>query len=338
MRAAVPVGRLREVWESGPGRAGDPRGVSRVRATQIGGLDQVIVTTEFERSAWDVQITFRPDGRVAGLFVRPGVAAAAAPTDVTGPAAVHGAAIVATFVLVALFWYALRRRFAIPGRLYFFGAVIFIASQVAHVPFNAIVLPSVTRGGGDLVTTAVALGLSAAAFEELARYLAFRFWLRTDRGWTSALGLGAGHGGIEAILLAAIAGISLIAAILGRVMPSAPAALVDTSALYWSRPAALALALPVERAFALALHLSLAALVMRSVDLGDIRYLAAAVAWHALVDASAYYLLITSGVVATEAAVAVFAAISLAVVWGLRPAPQPALPAAPSPIEPGTTF
>src|SRR5438552_15561501 len=50
MRAAVPVERMREVWESGPGRSGDPRGIARVRATQVGGLDQVIVTTEFERA------------------------------------------------------------------------------------------------------------------------------------------------------------------------------------------------------------------------------------------------------------------------------------------------
>lgn len=321
VRAGISVDRLKQVWESGPGRAGAFRAVSRIRPTTTAGLDQVTLTLDFERAVYDVQITFRPDGSIAGLFVRPGIAGSAAgpPADITGSALVHAAAILASLALVAALWIGLHRRFATGPRLYFFGAVIFVASQVGHLPFNALVLQPVLSRGGDLIASAAALGLSAGLFEEIARYLAFRFWLRRDRGWVEAVGLGAGHGGIEAVLLALLAGVALAVAVLGRALPDAPAVLVDQSTLYWSRPAGLAVALPVERLSALALHLVLAVLVMRSVERGDVRYLLAAIGWHAVVDASVYYLLVTAGAVVAEAVAALFGSVSIALVIVTRP-------------------
>ncbi len=76
-------------------------------------------------------------------------------------------------IVVAIF---IRRRTGAPWRLFFIGAVTFIASQVLHIPFNAVVLRSGllstdTTVWSSLIIYAVFLGLSAGVFEETARYL-----------------------------------------------------------------------------------------------------------------------------------------------------------------------
>ena len=77
------------------------------------------------------------------------------------------------------------------------GAATFVLSQVGHIPFNLVVqqaglLPDVSNGVGNLVITAVFLGLSAGVFEEGARTLTYRFWAKEARTWKTGLMLGAG--------------------------------------------------------------------------------------------------------------------------------------------------
>ena len=101
------------------------------------------------------------------------------------------------------------RRWKQPWGLFGIGAVTFVLSQAAHIPFNSFVLSAFfTRMGwtdptsvGTLIGVAASLGLSAGVFEEGARLLMFRFWARKARRWEEALMIGAGHGGIEAVLL-----------------------------------------------------------------------------------------------------------------------------------------
>ena len=63
-----------------------------------------------------------------------------------------------------------------------------------------------------MAVVAVFYGLSAGLFEEIARYLTYRFWLKDSQNWKSGLMFGAGHGGIEAMILGALALLSLIQA------------------------------------------------------------------------------------------------------------------------------
>ena len=56
----------------------------------------------------------------------------------------------------------------------------------------------------QLVTIALAFGLSAGIFEEVARYLVYLFWIKQTCKWGQAMMFATGHGGIEAVLLGVV--------------------------------------------------------------------------------------------------------------------------------------
>jgi uncharacterized membrane protein YhfC len=218
-------------------------------------------------------------------------------------------------------------------RIYGVGVVAFVASQVLHIPFNAFILaPLLENLGLSLVQTELALiaiclayGLSAGVFEEGARYLVYRFWLRKERSWREGLMFGLGHGGIEAILLGALAAYALMQAFtlrgvdLSTVVPaeqmSEAAAQLEA---YWSLPWYAALLGALERVFALAIQISLAVLVLQAFRRRQVRWGIAAVLWHTWIDAVAVYGVQSWGIYITEGLMAVAAILSLAIIFRLR--------------------
>lgn len=244
----------------------------------------------------------------------------------------------------------LARRLGQRWRLYLAGAVTFIASQALHLPFNfALLNPRLEFGQGELtagvILSAALLGISAGVFEETARYLVLRFWRREARSWRQALMFGAGHGGVEAILLGIIVLLTLMQMIayrgadLSTIVPAEQLELAQQQVeAYWAGPHALALLGAMERAFALCLHLSATVMVMRGITHDNRWWLAAAIGWHALIDASAVLSLPLLGPVATDAIVGVLALISVWIVLRLREEQPQAqeidVDAAPPPSEP----
>lgn len=73
-----------------------------------------------------------------------------------------------------------------------------------------------------------------------------------------------------------------------------------------------------ERVFALALHVSLSVMVMRAFTHDNRRWLMAAIAWHTLGNAVAVVAITQVGALATEAIIAISAAISLAIIFRLK--------------------
>jgi len=227
----------------------------------------------------------------------------------------------------------LARRTGQRWRLFLVGAVLFIGSQVLHIPFNSVVLNPILEqlGFGDgifgsgLVIGALLLGLSAGLFEELTRWVGLRFWIKEARSWSSALMYGAGWGGAEAILLGLLVLWVLVQALLFQegslqsLIPPEQLALVEAQfAAYWDTPLYLNLLGAAERAFALVLQISLSVMVMRSFTHNNRIWLVAAITWHTLVDAVAVVAITQIGAVATEAIVAVMALISLVIILRLK--------------------
>ncbi|MGD2079052.1 MAG: YhfC family glutamic-type intramembrane protease, partial [Chloroflexota bacterium] len=111
-------------------------------------------------------------------------------------------------------WFIARRR-SVSWRLFAIGAATFILAQIVHIPFNYWVLNqwlaelSFSSQWTQLIVTAVFLGLSAGFFEEGTRYLAYRFWAKDARTWGSGLMMGAGHGGVESILLGIVGALNI---------------------------------------------------------------------------------------------------------------------------------
>ena len=103
------------------------------------------------------------------------------------------------------------------------GMAAFILSQIGHIPFNRFVLiPGLDRlgievtaqGNWKLIILGLALGLSAGIFEEITRYLVFRFWLYKNPHSLLPVKYGVGHGGIEAFVLGILALVALIQVII----------------------------------------------------------------------------------------------------------------------------
>ena len=247
----------------------------------------------------------------------------------------------------------LARRWRLSWGLFGIGAATFVASQVAHIPFNGLVLnrplgalgfPDSAPTGG-LIGASVLLGLSAGVFEEGARYLMYRFWAKKARNWEQALMIGAGHGGIEAVLLGLLAGYALLQALALRGVDLAtvvPADQLEVASqqleAYWATPWYGVLLGAVERLFALCLHLSLSVLVLQCFTRRKWFWLPLAIGWHALLDAVAVAAGVRLGAYWAEALVGLMAIISLAIVFRLRqPAaaePPQAAPASPQVLQP----
>ncbi len=248
----------------------------------------------------------------------------------------NGMLMIAMPIALGIF---LARQIGQRRKLFLVGAVLFVASQVLHIPFNLIVLNPILEQigfgqggfGAALLLGALLLGLSAGLFEEITRWLGLRYWIKEARSWSSSLMYGAGWGGMEAILvgLAVLWGLTQALlweqGLLQSLIPADQLALVDEQfAAYWDTPLFFNLLGAAERSFALMLHLSLSVMVMRVFTHSNRLWLVAAIAWHALVDAVAVVAITQISVVATEAIVAVMGGISLAIIFYLKesdPAP-----------------
>jgi uncharacterized membrane protein YhfC len=213
--------------------------------------------------------------------------------------------------------------------LFAIGAATFILSQVVHLPFNWLIVQQLKWiDPENLVVLALFLGLSAGVFEETARYLTYRFWAKDARSWGKGLMLGIGHGGIEAILLGVIGLINFIillglkngyfAGILAAV-PEDQLYLVDAQInTLFSVPASMALLGATERLFALMLHLSASLLVLQVFMRGQLRWLGAAIVWHATINAVAVYLISIGGAVETEIVLGLLSFISVGLIFWLH--------------------
>ncbi|MFC1996255.1 YhfC family intramembrane metalloprotease [Chloroflexota bacterium] len=243
----------------------------------------------------------------------------------------------------------LYRKLGAEWRLFGVGAVTFVASQVFHIPFNMLVLdPLMERLGLDpnisiqLAVIALLLGLSAGVFEEVARYIAYRFWLKKecDRTWSSALMFGAGHGGIEAIILGVLVTYGFIQlfalkdANLEALIPldqlEVTRAQVD---LFWSAPWYATILGAVERAATLCFHLSATVLVLQVFRRGSIFWLLLAIGWHAAIDAMAVFASQTWSIYFTEALIVGAGLLALLIIFALREMPAKPDDETPTKIE-----
>lgn len=230
----------------------------------------------------------------------------------------------------------LSRRLNVRWSLFAIGGVTFVLSQVGHVPFNWLILQRLQWVDADnLLLYATFLGLSAGSFEGVARYLTLRFWAKKARSWRTGMMVGAGHGGLEAILIGVIGLINFVllfglregyfAGILATV-PTDQLHLVDQQieALFGLPPAEAVMG-ALERFFAILLHLSATLLVLQVLVRKQLRWLAAGILWHALIDGVLVYVVVMQGAIVAETVLGIMSGVSLAIIFWLRQ-PEPVVP------------
>jgi uncharacterized membrane protein YhfC len=237
----------------------------------------------------------------------------------------------------------LTEKFHLGWRLWLIGAATFILSQVFHIPFNTWVLnpillrlqPALQGNLGKLVI-ALLLGLSAGVFEETARYAMYRWWAKDARSWHKGILAGAGHGGIEAIilgLLVLLAYLNLMAyrnvdlSKLNLTLDQLSIARQQIQA-YWNAPWFATLLGAVERAFTIPFHIAASVMVLqvftRRPGRQQIGWLGLAILYHTLMDGSIVYVAGRWGGFAAEAVLAATVVLDLLIIFGLRqPEPEP---------------
>ncbi len=238
--------------------------------------------------------------------------------------------------------FLLAQRFGLPWALYGAGILTFIASQVVHIPFNAYLLnpllariaPNPQPNSFGLAIWGLLLGLSAGLFEETARYLALRFWRKDVTSWGKSLMFGAGHGGIEAILVGVVAFVGFLQLFYYRQMDSEALrslaegpqleALQAVIGTYWSYDWYEHLWGALERFSVLPIHLSATVMVYRGVRRRKIGWYLAAVAWHTLVDFFAVFASQSWGIPATEGILLLLGLLSWGMVFLLKDLREPA--------------
>lgn len=228
-------------------------------------------------------------------------------------------------LLPVVLWVYFTRKFALSWKLVLAGGLTFIASQILHIPL-VLAMGSFLKSV-SLLVNAIILGLLAGIFEETARYILFKFIIKKSRSWKEGVLVGLGHGGTEAMILGIFAALAFVNMIIYQnidlsTVPSIPADQLELAkqqvAAYWSAPWYMALMGFVERIFAIALHVSLSVMVLYAIVYGKPIWFWLALLWHALVDAVAVYVGQEVGILAVEGIVAVFAIISLWIVFKTR--------------------
>ncbi|AVP48030.1 YhfC family glutamic-type intramembrane protease [Bacillus cereus] len=197
--------------------------------------------------------------------------------------------------LVALLYAFWKKRY-FP---YMLGVLAFVVSQILiRIPILNYLNGTSTDFQMFSVTQPVLfvllLSLSAGIFEEIARFIAMRYFMK-QRDWQSGFLFGAGHGGIEAVL---IVGIPVISLLLSQTV------IQNGDSYYFGG---------IERIFATVLHIGLSFIVLQAVVQKKFRYIVFAILIHGAVNTLAgiipQYVPGTNGIVAVEVAIAISAVL-----------------------------
>ncbi|MGG4000587.1 YhfC family intramembrane metalloprotease [Anoxybacillus kestanbolensis] len=203
------------------------------------------------------------------------------------------------------------------------GLLIFVLfSQVLEKMLHFLVIdPSGTSlKGTSSVWAFVAYGaLAAGVFEEMGRYVGFRFMLKNNRTYGDGLSFGLGHGGIEAVLIGGVSAINMM--ILShlvqtgqfeQIASSLPATQVEMLKTMLNQPDWMYVLGGIERIFAIAIHVALSLLVLYGVRNGQFRYVMYAILMHAFIDVvpALYQVKVISNIWAVESILALIAIAS----------------------------
>ncbi|MFC8056496.1 YhfC family glutamic-type intramembrane protease [Bacillus cereus] len=197
--------------------------------------------------------------------------------------------------LVALLYAFWKKRY-IP---YMLGVLAFVISQILiRIPILNYVNGTSTDFQMFSVTQPVLfvllLSLSAGIFEEIARFIAMRYFMK-QRDWQSGFLFGAGHGGIEAVLIVGIPVISLL---------FSQTVIQNGDSYYFGG---------IERIFAMVLHIGLSLIVLQAVIQKKFRYVVYAILIHGTANALAgiisLYVPGKSGIIMSEVSIAICALV-----------------------------
>jgi len=184
-------------------------------------------------------------------------------------------------IIPLIIGFYLTRRLGTSWKTWFVGALMFIVSLI-RIPLNTFVSQLVLSSPNSPITFSLLVlipSLTAGLFEETARYVGFRYLIKDDT-YEKGLMYGAGHGGIESIL---IVGVSVLS--VGVILFTSPEVLPPGQLeAILATPAYLPLVGLYERLMVMIIQIGLSIMVLESVRRKDARHLLAAIGIHALLN------------------------------------------------------
>ncbi|HWQ14052.1 MAG TPA: YhfC family glutamic-type intramembrane protease [Roseiflexaceae bacterium] len=227
-----------------------------------------------------------------------------------------------------------RRRLGVGWRVFGYGALIFFLFQiVSRVPavmaLQAVLAPQLQGSRPLLFGWLAALSISAGLFEEVGRYVGYRWLLRGEKTWATGVMYGLGHGGIESMLLVAgMALLSLANLVALSNMDLAALPLSEAQRAQLEAQLAAVRALPGwtpllgawERLWALPFHVAMSVVVLQVFRRGGLGWLWLAIGAHALLNFAAVALPLALGLQGIQALLlpeAIVAAAGVASLWAI---------------------
>jgi len=242
--------------------------------------------------------------------------------------------VILPVVLAVVLW----RRFKVKWIPFVMGVVCWFVAYIIRSPINtygSVWIYNNLTGGALLYMSYAFPCLTAGLFEEGARWVAFRFFVK-DHRLENGLMYGAGHGGIESILLV---GVSVLSTAISAYMYPQMYTTAQLAAIA-ATPEWVAFIALWERIATITFHVAMSVLVLESFKPGQGYYLGVAMGAHFFLNFTALYAL-QYGIVASEAVVTVWGAVGLYYLWttwksykaatAAPPVEAPATPATPTP-------
>jgi uncharacterized membrane protein YhfC len=225
--------------------------------------------------------------------------------------------------VVAIIYLARKKTFS--WKAFGIGILVFIVFALILEPIlHRFMIDPETKTlkwSSNLYLFALYGGLAAGVFEEMGRFLAFKFMLKKERSYTDGLSFGLGHGGIEALLIGALSAVNaLVLAIIlnagmfdeviGSTIPADQATLLKSQIIdtgFW-----MYILGGIERIFAVILQIAFSLIVLLGVARKKFRYVIAAIGLHAFVDffAVLYQVNIIPNIFIIEGIVMVFSIVA----------------------------
>lgn len=225
----------------------------------------------------------------------------------------------------------IRKKYKAKISSFFIGCGTFVFFAMILEQFLHMV---VLRGLGDISSAimeniwlyALYGGLAAGIFEETGRFVVMKYMMKKSLSRENALMYGAGHGGVEAIL---IVGVTYVSNLILSVMINAGSMdamftgelggqLLTTLTPLATTPTYHFLVGGIERLLAMTLHIALSILVYYAVSAGKTVYYIMAIAIHALTNFTVVVIASYTGILVSElvCALCVGGAVLLALrVW-----------------------
>lgn len=228
-----------------------------------------------------------------------------------------------------------RKRLPALWSSWLWGGGAWIASQLLRMPLLiglTLLFQRVSPSPADVDpnqvfwVNLVILAGTSGPFEELARYFILKRAARKTRGWREAIMFGAGHGGVEAMLLIGFGALQSIVLLLTAdtvlaqraAIPAEQLVAIEAQIKAVREVGPMVFVGVIERAFAICFHIALAVMVTYAAEFGKRRWLIAAILAHIGLNAAALIGQHYGGVWAAEAVVAIAGIAALSWTWAQK--------------------